>query len=117
LRRQTPEGGLAPRRARYGPVAMPEPLTLYTCHLDRGGPKFHPCRQVHEALEAAGHEYETVVFDRNKPMGFFTKGKRPELAKMSGQEKLPVLKVGEDRTIAGSGEIKRWARETAPAAS
>lgn len=96
---------------------MSEALTLYTCHLDRGGPKLHPCRQVHDALDAAGHEYETVVFDKNKPMGFFTKGKRPELKKMSGQEKLPVLKVGADRTIAGSGEIKKWARENTPAAS
>ncbi len=96
---------------------MAEPLTLYTCHLDRGGPKLHPCRQVHEALEAAGHEYETVVFDKNKPMGFFTKGKRPALKEMSGQEKLPVLKVGESTMISGSGKIKAWARENAPTAA
>ncbi|GAC1320920.1 MAG: hypothetical protein NVSMB25_13930 [Thermoleophilaceae bacterium] len=92
-------------------------LTLYTCHLDRGGARVHPCRQVHEALEAAGHSYETVVFARNKPLGLFTKGKRPELKAMSGQEKLPVLKLADGETIAGSGPIKAWARRNAHAST
>jgi glutathione S-transferase len=95
---------------------MAEGLTLYTCHIDSGGPKLHPCRQVHEALDAAGHTYETVVFDKNKPFGLFTKGKRPKLQEMSGQEKLPVLALADGTTISGSGEIKAWARDSSPAA-
>jgi glutathione S-transferase len=89
-------------------------LTLYTCKLDRGGPKFHPCRRVHEALAAAGHHYETIVFDRNRPFGLFTEGKRPELKELSGQEKLPVLRLSDGTTLNGSGPIIAWARDNAP---
>lgn len=96
---------------------MPEAKKLFTCDIDGGGPKIHPCRRAHEALDEAGHAYETVVFDKNKPMGLFTKGKRPELKQMSGQEKLPVLELADGTTIAGSGKIVRWARDNAPAAA
>jgi glutathione S-transferase len=90
-------------------------LTLYTCHIDRGGPAVHPCRRAHEALEEAGHSYETVVFDRNRPFGLFTRGRRPELKELSGQEKLPVLRLPDGTTVNGSNDIVRWARENAPA--
>lgn len=93
---------------------MPETLTLFTCALDRGGPPFHPCRRCHKALEEAGHRYDTRVFDKNRPFGFFTSGKRPDLEQMTGQEKLPVLQLPDGNFIAGSGEIMAWARETAP---
>lgn len=92
-------------------------LTLYTCDLDRGGPRFHPCRRVHEALDAAGHSYETVVFDRNRPFGLLTGGKRPKLKEISGQEKLPVLVLDDGRVISGSGAIIGWAKDTPPAAA
>ncbi len=68
-------------------------LTLYVCHINEGGPPVHPCRLAHEALRKAGHEYRTEVFDRNHPFGLFTKGRRPELKAISGQEKLPVLQL------------------------
>ena len=96
---------------------MADEKKLYTCHIDRGGPKVHPCRKAHEALDEAGHAYETKVFDRNKPMGLFTKGKRPELKELSGQEKLPVLELTDGTTIAGSGKIVAWARDNAPPAA
>lgn len=38
---------------------MPTP-TLFVCHGDDGGPRFHPCRRVQEALRAADIEYEKV---------------------------------------------------------
>ena len=94
---------------------MPEPLTLYTCSLDRGGPKFHPCRRCHEALEQAGHSYGTDIFDKNRPFGLFTKNKRPELKRMTGQEKLPVLKLPDGSYLTGGNEIVAWARNTPPA--
>jgi glutathione S-transferase len=96
---------------------MAEALMLYVCHVDRRGPAFHPCRRVQEALDKAGHRYEKVVFDRNRPAGLFTKGKRPELQELSGQEKLPVLRLPDGRTVNGSGAIVRWAKATAPGAA
>jgi glutathione S-transferase len=92
----------------------PGELVLYTCHIDAGGPPVHPCRRAHEALREAGHEYQTEVADRNHPFGFFTTGKRPELKRVSGQEKLPVLQLPDGKTVNGSREIVRWARENAP---
>lgn len=91
-------------------------LTLLTCSLDDGGPKFHPCRRCHEALREAGHAYETDVFDRNRPMGLFTKGKRPKLEEMTGQEKLPVLQTPHGEFITGSKKIIEWAKSNPPAA-
>jgi len=91
-------------------------LKLLTCSLDDGGPKMHPCRKAHEALDEAGHVYETEVFDKNRPLGLFTKGKRPELKKISGQEKLPVLQLPGGETIAGGNKIVAWAQENQPAA-
>ena len=97
-------------------LAAPEGvIVLYTCHLDRGGPPFHPCKRCHDALEEAGHEYRTEVFARNRPFGLATKGRRPELKKMSGQEKLPVMKLADGTVISGSNEIIKWVRENAPA--
>jgi glutathione S-transferase len=91
-------------------------LTLYVCHLDDRGPKAHACRRAHEALRARGHEYETVVFGRNRPLGLFTTGRRPELKRISGQEKLPVLRLPDGTTtVAGSAEIAVWARTHTPA--
>jgi glutathione S-transferase len=92
----------------------PGVLTLYTCHIDDGGPPVHPCRRAHEALRAAGHEYRTVVLDRKHPLGFFTRGKRPELKRISGQERLPVLQMPEGDTVNGSRDIIAWARQNAP---
>jgi len=89
-------------------------LALYTCKIDRGGIQRHPCRRAHEALDESGHTYETVIADRNRPFGLLTKGKRPEIAEISGQEKLPVLRLADGTVIAGSGKIVSWARETAP---
>jgi glutathione S-transferase len=92
----------------------PGELVLYTCHIDEGGPAVHPCRRAHDALRKAGHDYRTEVADRNHPFGIFTSGKRPELKRVSGQEKLPVLQLPDGSTVNGSREIIRWAKENAP---
>jgi len=95
----------------------PAQLTLYTCHAGRGGPAFlpHPCRQAHEALDAAQIEYHSVIFGRGHPRGLATKGRRPELKRISGQEKLPVLALTDGTTVNGSKAIASWARKQAPA--
>lgn len=89
---------------------MPDKPILQVCHLDDGGPKFHPCRRVEEALTAAGVDHDRAVFDKNRPMGLMTKGKRPKLKALSGQEKLPVLELADGTTVSGSQDIIAWAR-------
>jgi glutathione S-transferase len=93
---------------------MPDKPTLYVCHIDDGGPPPHACRRAQRELRSAGHDFEKVVFGRGKPFGLFTKGKRPELKAMSGQEKLPVLKLPDGSVINGSANIIAWAKTNAP---
>ena len=95
---------------------MPAKPTLYVCHLDDGSVSMHACRRAHEALRAAGHDYEKVISGRGRPFGLFTKGRRPKLKEMSGQEKLPVLQLPDGTTIAGSSNIVAWASSHPPSA-
>ena len=92
---------------------MADGLVLYTCELDDGGLKVHPCHKAHNALRGNGHRYETIVSDRNRPFGIGSKGTRPELKKISGQEKLPVLKLADGTTVNGGGKIAKWATRNA----
>ncbi len=93
---------------------MARAKTLHVCSVNRDGPKRHACQKAHDALDAAGHSYETNVFDQNRPFGLFTSGKRPELKRMTGQEKLPVLELDDGTMIIGSGDIAEWAERTPP---
>lgn len=88
-------------------------LVLYTCELDDGGPNLHPCHKAHNALRDNGHDYETIVFDRNRPLGIGSKGTRPELKRISGQEKLPVLLLANGASVNGGGKIAKWAKQNA----
>jgi hypothetical protein len=96
---------------------MPEKLTLYVCHHDDSWPPQHPCRLAQRALRDAGHDFEKVIYGKGKPFGLFTSGNRPELKEMSGQEKLPVLKLPDARTVNGGSNIVAWAKDNAPAES
>ena len=90
----------------------PAKLTLYTCHVARGGPSVlpHGCRRAHEALDAAGIDYESVIFGKGRPLAIGTTGKRPDLKRISGQEKLPVLALTDGTTVNGSDAVVAWAR-------
>jgi len=98
---------------------MPGKLTLYVCHIDEGGPKPHACKRAQNALRAAGHDFEKVIFGKGRPFGLFTKGRRPELKAMSGQEQLPVLQLPDGTTVNGAANIIAWANSNAasPAAA
>jgi hypothetical protein len=72
---------------------VPEIPTLYVCHGDDEGPRFHPCRQVQEALREAGIEYEKVIAAHGNPIPFLRKGSRDELREATGDTKLPALKI------------------------
>src|SRR4029453_5138564 len=65
------EGGWKPLFRR---ISMAEKPTLYVCHGDDGGPRFHPCRRVQEALRGAGIEYEKVIAAHGSPIPFLRRG-------------------------------------------
>ena len=69
----------------------------------------HACRRAHEALDNAGIAYETVIFGKGRPLAIGTTGKRPDLKRISGQEKLPVLALTDGTTVNGSAAIVTWA--------
>jgi glutathione S-transferase len=92
---------------------MSETLTLFVCNIDDGGPPPHACKRAQRALHAAGHDFEKIIAGRGIPFGLFTTGRRPELKQLSGQEKLPVLRLGDGTTINGSANIIAWARDHA----
>lgn len=93
---------------------MPEKLTLYVCSHDDSWPPRHPCRRAQRALRDAGHDFEKVIFDKGRPFGLFTKGRRPELQRISGQETLPVLALPDGSTVNGGETIAAWAHANAP---
>jgi len=93
---------------------MGDKLTLYVCHIDEGGPPPHACKRAQRALRGAGHDFEKIVFARGRLFGLFTKGRRPELKAISGQEQLPVLMLLDGSTINGSASIIAWAAANAP---
>jgi glutathione S-transferase len=93
---------------------MSERLTLFVCNIDDGGPPPHACKRAQRALRDADHDFEKVIAARGIPFGLFTTGRRPELKKLSGQEKLPVLRLADGTTVNGSARIIAWARDHAP---
>lgn len=89
--------------------------TLYVCHGDDGGPRFHPCRRVQEALRDAGIEYDKVIAAHGSPIPFLRRGSRDELRAATGDDKLPALKLPDGAVLAHSGAILAWVAEQRPA--
>jgi glutaredoxin len=96
---------------------MPDKLTLYVCHIDEGGPPPHACKRAQRTLREKGHDFDKVVFAKGIPFGLFTKGRRPELKALSGQEQLPVLALPDGSTVNGSKQIIAWAHANAPSSA
>jgi glutathione S-transferase len=82
--------------------------TLFVCHGDAGGPGFHPCRRVQEALRAAGIDYDKVIAGHGSPIPFLRKGSRNELREATGTTKLPALKLPDGTVITNSRAILAW---------
>jgi hypothetical protein len=97
-------------------VTPAEKPTLYVCHGDDGGPSFHPCRRMQEALRAAGIEYDKVIAAQGSPIFFLRKGSRDELQAATGTTKLPTLKLADGTAISHSRDILAWI-ERQPAAT
>ena len=90
---------------------MAELPILYVCHGDEGGPRFHPCRRVQEAMTDAGIEYEKVIAGHGSPIPFLRKGSRDELRQATGDEKLPAMKLPDGRVIVHSRAILAWVND------
>lgn len=84
--------------------------TLYVCHGDDGGPRFHPCRRVQEAMREAGIHYEKVIAGHGNPIPFLRKGSRDELRQATGTTKLPTLQLPDGRVISHTRAILDWVR-------
>jgi glutathione S-transferase len=87
---------------------MPEKPTLFVCHGDDGGPRFHPCRRVQEALRAADIDYDKVIAGHGSPIPFLRKGSRDKLREATGTKKLPALKLADGTVITHSRAILSW---------
>ena len=96
---------------------MPEKPTLYVCHGDTGGPKFHPCRRVQEELNASGVQYEKVVAAHGNPIPFLRKGSRDDLRAATGDDKLPAMKLPDGTVLTHSRAILTWIAEQPRAAT
>jgi glutathione S-transferase len=90
---------------------MPEKPILFVCHGDDGGPRFHPCRRVQEALRAARIDYQKVIAGHGSPIPFLRRGSRDQLFAATGTRKLPTLKLPEGRIISHSRAILAWVEE------
>jgi glutathione S-transferase len=90
---------------------MPEKPTLFVCHGDDGGPRFHPCRRVQEAFRAAEIEYQKVIAGHGSPIPFLRRGSRDQLFAATGTKKLPTLKLPDGTIISRSRAILAWLRE------
>ena len=90
---------------------MPDKPTLFVCHGDDGGPRFHPCRRVQEALRGAGIEYHKVIAGHGSPIPFLRRGSRDQLFAATGTKKLPTLKLPDGTVISHSRAILAWVRE------
>jgi glutathione S-transferase len=95
---------------------MPGTPTLYVCHGDDEGPRFHPCRRVQEAMREAGIEYEKVIAAHGNPIPFLRRGSREELRAATGDTKIPAFKLPDGTVITHSKAILAWVAEQRAAA-
>jgi hypothetical protein len=103
------------RKPLFRRVEMPQKATLFVCHGDDGGPRFHPCRRVQESLRGAGIEYQKVIAGHGSPIPFLRRGSRDQLFEATGTKKLPTLKLPDGTIISHSRAILAWVREAAGA--
>jgi len=90
-----------------GPSGSEQP-TLFVCHGDDGGPGFHPCRRVQEALRASSIAYEKVIAAHGSPLPFLRRGSREELKRETGDKKLPALRLADGTVLTHSKAILAW---------
>ena len=90
---------------------MTELPTLFVCHGDDQGPRFHPCRRVQEALAGAAIHYEKVIAGHGHPVPLLRKGSRDALRDATGDTKLPALRLADGTVLTHSRAILAWVAE------
>jgi hypothetical protein len=88
--------------------------TLFVCHGDDEGPKFHPCRRVQEALRTAEIPYNKVIAGHGHPIPFLRKGSRQVVVDATGSDKLPALRLPDGRVVIHSKAILGWVEKVSP---
>lgn len=87
---------------------MADKLTLYVCNINEEGP---PSSRGLQASPTSAprrqHDFDKIVFARD-PVRAVRDGTPAGAEGVSGQEKLPVLRVPDGRTVNGSAEIIAW---------
>ncbi len=88
-------------------------MKLYTCPARTLGGTApivqHPCGVAANALDEAGHEYETQAVGGFKNLPFSRRGRRDEIVSLTGQEDVPVLLLDDGTVVQGSRRIVEWA--------
>jgi hypothetical protein len=94
--------------ARVADTALEQRPTLFICHGDGGGPRFHPCRRVQEALRAKRIDYDKVIAGHGSPWPWRRKGSREVLRIETGDTKLSALKLPDGTVLKHSRAILGW---------
>ena len=92
---------------------MPETPTLYVCHGDDQGPRYHPCAKVQKAMRGRGIAFEKVVEVHGNPIPFLRKGSREDLRAATGDTKVPALKLADGTVVTHSKAILAWVKQQA----
>jgi glutathione S-transferase len=92
------------------PFTADKPLLL-VCHGDDGGPRVHPCRRVQEALRAAGIDYDKRVIAHGSPIPFLRKGSREAVREVTGDTKLPAMRLPDGTVLHHSRAILSWVKQ------
>ena len=91
-------------------------MKLYVCWgtFPTPRPGGHPCRNAHEALEAAGHRPEVVkAYGLGLLPDAVNGPRRAEVKRLTGDSWVPALQLDDGTTISGSKEIAAWAKANA----
>ncbi len=92
------------------PSRSEKPLLL-VCHGDDGGARMHPCRRVQEALRAAGIDYDKRIAAHGSPIPFLRKGSRESVREVTGDTKLPAMRLPDGTVLEHSRAILAWIRQ------
>ena len=95
-------------------------MKLYVCWFTapKVGPRPHPCGQAHDALKAAGYDFEVVYAHGWGLLPDFlnrTTGRREVRELSGGSDWVPAVVLDDGEFIQGSEKIVAWA-EAHPAA-
>ena len=97
-------------------------MVLYTCgegtrSRSFGGLVRHACGRAANALDAAGHSYDTkeVAGYTSSPWTWRSRSRdRAEVKRLSGKTSVPILVLDSGEVIAGSRPIIHWAEDNSP---